>query len=114
MKYYDCEIIFHPGKPNVVADTLSRKANCTIIRASCMEVTTIAPLLDMIRQAQDESVKGENQGRERIKGKVVNLVKNNQGLLSPYNRIWVPYIGGNKQVLLEEAHKSNVLHSSRC
>ena len=31
VKDYDCEILYHPGKANVVADALSRKAVAALI-----------------------------------------------------------------------------------
>ena len=60
LKDYDCEILYHPGKANVVADDLSRKATGSPIRGICMRVTVRPPLIDMIREAQVEGVKKEN------------------------------------------------------
>ena len=36
IKDYDCEILYHPGKANVVADALSRKAH---VRLLCYAIT---------------------------------------------------------------------------
>ena len=42
---YDCEILYHRGKANTVADNLSRKAVEALIRDICLRMTVITPLL---------------------------------------------------------------------
>jgi hypothetical protein len=69
-----------------------------------MTITT--SLFDAIRDAQLEAVKDENQNKERIKGQVPNLVKDSRELLTRFGRIWVPFIGETRQILMDEAHKS--------
>ena len=81
LKDYDCEILYHPGKANVVADALSRKTEWTLIRNICMTMTVISSLLDMIKEAQVEGVKKENW-------------KDNRGLLTQCGRVWVPVTRG--------------------
>ena len=70
VKDYDCEILYHPGKANVVADALSRRAESAPIRDICMRLTVMTPILDTIRGAQAEAAKPENQKRERVVGQV--------------------------------------------
>ena len=60
LKDYDCEILYHPGKANVVADSLSHKEASTLIRDVYLRVTVISPLLDMIKEDQVEGFKKEN------------------------------------------------------
>ena len=43
VKDYDCEIIYHPSKANVVADALSRKVVEALIRDICLRMTVITP-----------------------------------------------------------------------
>ena len=59
-KDYDCEILYNPGKANVVADALSRKAASAPIRDVCLRITVISPLLDMIKEGQVEGLKKDN------------------------------------------------------
>nr|GEX26565.1 putative reverse transcriptase domain-containing protein [Tanacetum cinerariifolium] len=65
---YDCEIRYHPGKANVVADALSRKDKKPIcVRA--LVVTVHNNLPEQIRNAQAEACKKENIGVEGFVGK---------------------------------------------
>nr|GFB84532.1 putative reverse transcriptase domain-containing protein [Tanacetum cinerariifolium] len=60
---YDCEIRYHPGKSNVVADALSRKDK-ELIRVRALVVTVHNNLPEQIRNAQAEVCKKENIGAE--------------------------------------------------
>ena len=51
---------------NVVADTLSRKTVDSPIGNMCLRITSISPLLEMIKEAHVEGVKKENWKIERI------------------------------------------------
>ena len=45
---YDCDILYHSGKANVVADALSRKAAAKPMRDICMRMLVTTPLLEHI------------------------------------------------------------------
>ncbi|KAJ9565945.1 hypothetical protein OSB04_001911 [Centaurea solstitialis] len=112
VKDYDCEILYHPGKANVVADALSRNLIGEPIRGLCLHMTVTTPLLELIEKAQKEAVLDVNAKREQIVGEIPRLDRDSRGLLTRYGRIWVPQLGGNRQILLEEAHKSKFsIHS---
>ncbi|KAJ9541670.1 hypothetical protein OSB04_028176 [Centaurea solstitialis] len=106
VKDYDCEILYHPGKANVVADALSRKTHHVLLRVPLMRLTVTTSLFDLIRQSQADAIKEENQKKERIKGQIPQLVTDSRGLLTRFGRVWVPVIGEARQTLLDEAHKS--------
>ncbi|KAJ9556097.1 hypothetical protein OSB04_010711 [Centaurea solstitialis] len=68
VKDYDCEILYHPGKANVVADALSRKTEHTPLRISHLKMAVTTSFVDMVLQAQEEASLEENQNGERIRG----------------------------------------------
>ena len=52
IKGYDLEILYHPGKVNVVADALSRKRSYGIV----VILTSQKPLLDELRKLDVEVI----------------------------------------------------------
>ncbi|KAD4180535.1 hypothetical protein E3N88_29126 [Mikania micrantha] len=106
LKDYDCEILYHPGKANVVADALSRKDECSPIKVKAMKLVITSGLIEQIKKAQTEALKEENWKRDRIKGQAHNLDEDNNGLKTRWGRVWIPHTCSLKCVLLEEAHKS--------
>ncbi|KAD2805228.1 hypothetical protein E3N88_38605 [Mikania micrantha] len=105
IKDYDCEILYHPGKANVVADALSRK-DYSPIKVKVMKILISSEIISHIKEAQQEAIKEENWKRDRIKGQVKNLEEDERGLLTRWGRVWIPPTCPFKEVLLEEAHKS--------
>ncbi|GJU03840.1 putative reverse transcriptase domain-containing protein [Tanacetum coccineum] len=56
---YDCEIRYHPGKANLVADALSRKEREKPLRVRALVMTFYPDLFERILRAQTEAMKEE-------------------------------------------------------
>ncbi|GJX89271.1 hypothetical protein Tco_0341285 [Tanacetum coccineum] len=65
---YDCEIHYHSGKANVVADTLSRKKQIIPLRVRALVMTIGLDLAKQIIEAQIEEQKPENIKNEDVRG----------------------------------------------
>ncbi|GKB36228.1 putative reverse transcriptase domain-containing protein [Tanacetum coccineum] len=76
---YDCEIRYHPGKANVVADALSWKER-------------IKPL----RNIKAENLRGMDKGFE-VRPDGTRCIK---------NRSWLPLFRNLKDLIMHESHKS--------
>nr|GEY33616.1 putative reverse transcriptase domain-containing protein [Tanacetum cinerariifolium] len=70
---YDCEIQYHPGKENVVADALSRKERDKPLRVRALMMTVHNDLPKQIREAQEEAMKGENV-KEENSGRLIKQI----------------------------------------
>ncbi|GJV87848.1 hypothetical protein Tco_1531786 [Tanacetum coccineum] len=63
---YDCEIRYHPGKENVIADALSRKEQIKPLRVRSLVITIHPNLPSQILKAQTEALKEENIKAENL------------------------------------------------
>ncbi|KAJ9556056.1 hypothetical protein OSB04_010670 [Centaurea solstitialis] len=106
LKDYDCDLLYHPGKANVVADALSRKNHSEGIGVTLNRISVVSSLLERINTSQTEAPQEENLKDEVMVKQKELLTEDSRGLKLFQGRIWVPKIGGNRELLLDEAHKS--------
>ncbi|GKF44671.1 putative reverse transcriptase domain-containing protein, partial [Tanacetum coccineum] len=83
---YDCEIHYHLGKANVVADALSQK--------------------EWNKPLRVEARKEENYGIEDLYGMIKKLEPRADGTLCLNRRSWIPYFGDLRTLIMHELHKS--------
>ncbi|GKD46328.1 putative reverse transcriptase domain-containing protein [Tanacetum coccineum] len=65
---YDCEIRYHLGKENVVADALSRKERIKPLQVRSLAMTIHPKIPTQILEAQTEAIKEENIKAENLRG----------------------------------------------
>ncbi|GJV28327.1 putative reverse transcriptase domain-containing protein [Tanacetum coccineum] len=100
---YDREIRYHPGKANVVADTLSKKERVKPKRVRAMNMTLQSSIKDRILAAPNEAV-DEFVGLQ--KGLDEMIEHRSDGTLYYMDQIWVPLKGEVRTLIMDEANKS--------
>nr|GEW58291.1 putative reverse transcriptase domain-containing protein [Tanacetum cinerariifolium] len=103
---YECEIRYHPGKANVVADALSRKAQVKPRCVRTMAMTIQYGVRGMILAAQSEAFKQENVLAERLHGLDQQMERKEDESLYFIDRIWVSLVEGVRTIIMDEAHKT--------
>ena len=103
---YECEIKYHPGKANVVADALSRKVSTKAPRARINHLRVKMSLRDRFIEAQAKAFEGKNIGNEALNGMEIRFDKDDEGIYYFKGRAWVPRMNGLRDVLMNEAHNT--------
>ncbi|GJU72473.1 putative reverse transcriptase domain-containing protein [Tanacetum coccineum] len=118
---YDCEIRYHPGKANVVADALSRKERDQPLRVRALVMTIGLDLPKQILNAQTEARKPENIKNEDVGGMLLENAKDPEkvrteklepradGTLCFNGRSWLPCYGDLRTVKAEHQRPSGLL-----
>nr|GFA61302.1 putative reverse transcriptase domain-containing protein [Tanacetum cinerariifolium] len=108
---YDCDIHYHPGKANVVVDTLSKKEREPPLRVRALVMTIGLDLPRQILNAQTEARKPKNIKKEDVGGMLVEnsrgpekvrtekLEPRADGTLCLNGRSWLPCYGDLRTIL---------------
>nr|GFA72330.1 putative reverse transcriptase domain-containing protein [Tanacetum cinerariifolium] len=115
---YDCDIHYHPGNANVVADALRRKEQEPPLRVRALVMTISLDHPRQILNAQTEARKLENIKKEDVGGMLVEnsrdpekvrtekLEPRADGTLCLNGRSWLPCYGNLQTLIMHEYHKS--------
>ncbi|GJV47725.1 hypothetical protein Tco_1437937 [Tanacetum coccineum] len=102
---YDCEIRYHPGKANVIADTLSWKERIKPLRVRSLVMTIHPKLPSQFLKAQTEALKEENIKAENLRGMDKSFEIRPDGTRCIKNRSWLPLFGNLRDLIMYESHK---------
>jgi hypothetical protein len=128
IKNYDVGINYHPGKANVVADTLSHRSHVSqlvvdsmpfelceefgklnlkiVVNTEAMEMEVGSNLLQEIQKGQVEDEKIQEIKRNIKEEKSSGFLEDEEGVLWYKGRICVPNVNELKDKILREAHES--------
>ncbi|GJS14955.1 putative reverse transcriptase domain-containing protein [Tanacetum coccineum] len=108
---YDCDIRYHPGKVNIVANALSHKERIEPLRVRALVMTIGLDLPKQILEAQIEALKLENLKKEDVGGMIrkdipkERLEPRTDVTLCLNDRSGFPCYGDLRSVIMHESHK---------
>nr|GEU71146.1 putative reverse transcriptase domain-containing protein [Tanacetum cinerariifolium] len=102
---YDCEIHYHPGKANVIADALSWKERIKPLQVRSLIMTIHLKLPSQIIKAQNEALKEENVKAENLQGMDKLFEIRPDGTRCIKNQSWLPLFEDLRDLIMHESHK---------
>ncbi|GJV64893.1 putative reverse transcriptase domain-containing protein [Tanacetum coccineum] len=104
---YDCKIRYHPGKENVVADSLIRKERIKPLRVQALVMIIGLNLPVQILNPQAEAKKPENFKTKDVGGMLEKkLEPRTHEMLCLGKRIWLTCFGDLRALIMHESQKS--------
>ncbi|GJX81315.1 putative reverse transcriptase domain-containing protein [Tanacetum coccineum] len=104
---YDCEIRYHPGKANVVADALSHKERIKPLRVRALMMTVHKDPPKQILEAQKEAMKKKNVRAKNLRRLIKQIFEFcPDGMRGFRNHVWLPRFDGLRDLIMHESHKS--------
>ncbi|GJS67491.1 putative reverse transcriptase domain-containing protein [Tanacetum coccineum] len=103
---YDCEIRYHPRKANMVVDALIGKERIKPLRVRALVMTIGLNLPVQILNAQAEAMKEENVKEENLHGMNKEFETRPDETLCIEKQSWLPRLGGLRDLIMHESHKS--------
>ncbi|GKD42131.1 putative reverse transcriptase domain-containing protein [Tanacetum coccineum] len=103
---YDCEIRYHLGKENVVADALSQKERIKPLRVRSLVMTIHLILPSQNFKVQTKALKEENIKAENLQGMDKAFKIRLDGIRCIKNQSWLPLFVNLRDLIMHESHKS--------
>ncbi|GJY17394.1 putative reverse transcriptase domain-containing protein [Tanacetum coccineum] len=103
---YDCDIRYHTGKENAIADALSWKEWMKPLRVRALVMTINANLSSHILYLQVEAIKEENIKEKNLCSMDKEFETRPDGTRCFMNRSWLPHIGKLRDLIKHKSHKS--------
>ncbi|GJW21931.1 putative reverse transcriptase domain-containing protein [Tanacetum coccineum] len=110
----NCEIRYHPGKANVIADALSQKEQIKPLRVRALVMNLHLNLPSQILEAQTEAIKEENMKAKNLQGMDKAFEVRPNGTRCIKNRSWLPPFGNLRDLIMHESHKSKYSIHPEC
>ena len=99
---YDLDILYTPGKANVVADALNRK------NVECNNLIITPTLIDKVSALQKNDKFIQRIIKRIQDGETTSFQIGDKGVLRLLGRICVPYIPELRREVMDECHKSKL------
>nr|GEZ85939.1 putative reverse transcriptase domain-containing protein [Tanacetum cinerariifolium] len=109
---YDCEIRCHPGKANIMADSLSQKERIKPLRVRSLVMTIHPKLPSQILEAQTEAIKEEKIKAKNLRGMDKTFKIGHDGTRCIKNQSYLPLFEPISIISERDSHFTSIFWQS--